>query len=293
MQLFLHIGRHKTGTTTIQQFLADNYQALLAEGVLYPRAGRFRHYHHPLASAILEKNTEAIDRIRIALDEEISNTNPKLMIISSEMLSRPGVTSGDFERLKSGLPPGPARIVVYLRRQDEALRSHYAELVKIGRLRWPQNISTAEERLVLDYVKALAPVGHAFGYKNLIVRSYDAERKDLVAGFLSVCGIDPGVAGSDTRRRNVRLLWSTIEAIRIANCLPRVLQRSARKMLFAADARMRNSWLASSLDRPNPLSAREAQRILDEAEASNCEIERRFFDGEVVFPRRVDRNKIA
>src|ERR1043165_5358722 len=35
---FLHIGVEKTGTTTIQAFMAKNRQALTKKGVLYPRA---------------------------------------------------------------------------------------------------------------------------------------------------------------------------------------------------------------------------------------------------------------
>ncbi|MDN5849769.1 MAG: hypothetical protein L0H63_09065, partial [Nitrococcus sp.] len=35
----LHIGTEKTGTSTIQRFLAANRQALAAEGVLYPTCG--------------------------------------------------------------------------------------------------------------------------------------------------------------------------------------------------------------------------------------------------------------
>lgn len=56
-KLILHIGRPKTGTSSIQHFLAANAEALAAEGAVYPRAGRrapdrrgLRAAHHALAA---------------------------------------------------------------------------------------------------------------------------------------------------------------------------------------------------------------------------------------------------
>src|SRR5262245_23942491 len=49
MDCFLHIGTDKTGTSSIQRFLADNRDALLARGYLVPRAaGSDRHIALPL-----------------------------------------------------------------------------------------------------------------------------------------------------------------------------------------------------------------------------------------------------
>ena len=38
--LYLHIGFHKAGSTTLQTFLRDNAAALAAAGVDYPEIGR-------------------------------------------------------------------------------------------------------------------------------------------------------------------------------------------------------------------------------------------------------------
>jgi hypothetical protein len=38
MKLILHIGTHKTGTTSLQAWLANNREALAANGVSYPHA---------------------------------------------------------------------------------------------------------------------------------------------------------------------------------------------------------------------------------------------------------------
>src|SRR5918995_1398619 len=48
-RLIVHIGTHKTATTTIQRHLARNRRALAARGIWYPSydlIGKPRHYAH-------------------------------------------------------------------------------------------------------------------------------------------------------------------------------------------------------------------------------------------------------
>ena len=55
-RLILHAGTHKTGTTTIQQVLADNRAFLRGHGLVYPDStvpfGVSRAAHHPFAAAL-------------------------------------------------------------------------------------------------------------------------------------------------------------------------------------------------------------------------------------------------
>ena len=62
--VYVHIGLHKTGTTTLQHFLNDNEKELLTKDVLYPNAGKpkkvFDYAHHNLAWQInRDKRCEA------------------------------------------------------------------------------------------------------------------------------------------------------------------------------------------------------------------------------------------
>ena len=50
--LILHIGRHKTGTSSIQHFLHDNREELKARGVIYPRPVGAAAAHHGIALAL-------------------------------------------------------------------------------------------------------------------------------------------------------------------------------------------------------------------------------------------------
>lgn len=45
---YIHIGPHKTGTTSIQWFLKENRAELLKRGYFVPESGSIRGGHHPL-----------------------------------------------------------------------------------------------------------------------------------------------------------------------------------------------------------------------------------------------------
>jgi hypothetical protein len=45
---YIHIGPHKTGTTSIQWFLKENRAALLKHGYFVPESGNIHGGHHPL-----------------------------------------------------------------------------------------------------------------------------------------------------------------------------------------------------------------------------------------------------
>src|SRR5204862_1632178 len=48
-ELLLHVGTHKTGTTSLQVTLADLSADLAARGILYPETGRVGAGHHNIA----------------------------------------------------------------------------------------------------------------------------------------------------------------------------------------------------------------------------------------------------
>ncbi|SOB60074.1 protein of unknown function [Pseudodesulfovibrio profundus] len=90
--LYVHTGTPKTGTTTIQNVLADNCSQLLMQGVLYPIAGREGlKQHHRLFSALrvpphpLFSHKKSFDEYLLDLQSEIESSSPNKVVISSEM----------------------------------------------------------------------------------------------------------------------------------------------------------------------------------------------------------------
>ena len=103
MKLILHIGSAKTGTSTLQKTLRTQEDALVAQGVLYPRTGfspvdnqssialeaitrgvpRIFEQNGPLSAADVTEMYEASWR---NITAEIARTSPQTVVLSSEFL---------------------------------------------------------------------------------------------------------------------------------------------------------------------------------------------------------------
>ena len=87
MRTIIHVGQHKTGTTSTQVYLHDNAKELLRQGVYFPRdlAGSDAVSHFPLNIYALDEGRmsdrkevmlrdegqEAIDRMRMLVPEDV------------------------------------------------------------------------------------------------------------------------------------------------------------------------------------------------------------------------------
>jgi hypothetical protein len=141
--VLLHIGLHKTGTTSIQYYLRD-HEALLAEhGVRFPR-GWLRlnnHFELPLAVMRPERMFSARTRgdewrdpgFRAELLNQVSRDlrthRSMFTVLSAEDLS---LLRYDDELAVVRQVIGDARVVVYLRRPAAFLASMSAHLSKPG-----------------------------------------------------------------------------------------------------------------------------------------------------------------
>ncbi|MGZ8369959.1 MAG: hypothetical protein ACXWVH_02770, partial [Caulobacteraceae bacterium] len=125
--LVLHIGTHKTGTSSSQRFFAKNAFELAQLGVRYLETGRDGGLNHHLLG------WAARDDIDYALWErvrgEISENSARIHLISSESF-----WFSDPAKVRSQIPQDqPITIVAYVRRQDKYLQSLYKQAVVGGR----------------------------------------------------------------------------------------------------------------------------------------------------------------
>lgn len=132
MKLILHVGNHKTGSTTIQNSLKRGSELLLSKyGVLYPETFQIRAAHHLLPSTILNDRTlfgEEIVHTTAALisslKEEIQIKKPKIVFLSSEEFFR--FKGEDISKLDSFMNIfDEVEIVSYLRNQLDHIESSY------------------------------------------------------------------------------------------------------------------------------------------------------------------------
>ena len=130
-KLVLHIGRHKSGTSSLQHFLSTRREKLDWDGILYPFAGSTnRIAHHALANACNPKQTDdsALTSIIRDLQKEISGHH-HTVLISSEAFQN--IT--ELQRLyglMDTLAPKKVRVICYVREHLDYAISGYRQLVQ-------------------------------------------------------------------------------------------------------------------------------------------------------------------
>ncbi len=207
-RLFLHIGQPKTGTTSLQSFLALNRGKLIEEGWLYPKAGRQASGHHQFAKFFRNDPPDWIqdadpELVRKQLRGEIKRTGAQNVVISSEafFIIREPAKVHDYFKLFD------VTIVVYLRRQDEWLESLYREQLKNGATDLPPAEYLKRVSKSLNYWQVLERWRKVFGEAKIIVVPFERCGKAISseAMFLKAVELESGTGLTPVTAKNERL----------------------------------------------------------------------------------------
>lgn len=247
LDLVLHIGSGKTGTSSIQTFLHRNRDRLAELGYLYPRTpGPTRHIRLGLSiqpddalDGLINwhrQNTSSPEAFRRSfrrrLLREIDESGLSRVLLSDEALY--GSPKEALRRLGEFVDQiaGSLRLVVYLRRQDDHLVSRYQQVVKVGEVKrlaeWTRAFDLANP---YDYNRRLRTWERLVEPDEFVVRRF--ERDSLVEGslfqdFLEAVGIEARADEmAQAPTRNTSLDAETVEFLRIFN-LYRVEDEGAR-----------------------------------------------------------------
>ena len=148
----IHIGTEKTGTTSIQDFLHINRQALIQHGVAYLKSpGLTNHRKLPIFCMRDDRVDDYVIELGIVnkearmrwkrefkkeLHDELDCLSSKIssVIISSEHFHSRLCYESEVRALKEMLQKhfSEIRIIVYLRRQDKLAVSSYSTYCKCG-----------------------------------------------------------------------------------------------------------------------------------------------------------------
>jgi hypothetical protein len=130
---YIHVGPHKSGTTSIQWFLHENRAELLKHGYFVPESETKRGAHHALAEGLagldVGEHREPLVARSIAA---IAETPAQTIIISSEalegLLRNRQNTEAFFNRIRElSLEP---KLILFPRNQPQWINSSYADTVK-------------------------------------------------------------------------------------------------------------------------------------------------------------------
>lgn len=226
--VYLHIGIPKTATTTIQKSLFENKKALLSSGYLYPDTGITDFGHHNLARELSHFQGQQSKFIpgKGTLDElvdEIDSSKVQNIIISSEVFAP--LNEGGINILKNKLSNYNVRIIIYLRRQDHFLFSHWAQGVKYMTIVAPFNewvkgrLSENKAMPVANYKHLLKKWSSAFGKQNIILRIFEKEELQghIFHDFLSACNVIEPAKYPFSNDLNISPSIKTLEIIRTLN----------------------------------------------------------------------------
>jgi hypothetical protein len=194
----VHIGTHKTGSTSFQAVLTQQAHLLEEWGTYYPKAGRVRYGQHNLAWQLGPAGRYKADLGSLDdLLSELRAVRPPSMILSSEdfgCLYRQRGGLRDLRRciIAAGYSP---RIVVSLRSPASYLPSLYAQLMKKDpSLSLQSVVAMALEQggvvfrwwdFRLDYSQLLLGFSSVFGARNLQAVEYNS--KDAISPLLGAC----------------------------------------------------------------------------------------------------------
>ncbi len=190
-KLFLHVGCHRTATTAIQQFLVQNFDALISAGILVPfRVGR----HFDTVNA-LNLGIKSVGEVAKDLH---SRADSKQFPINSLVLSDEDIcTQTSFKSLASLNDHFDVKILLSIRRQDTWLESWYLQNIK---WQWNPELSHVEFNEFLDhavkfhwlnYAQLFQRLARAFGRENVVISIFDPKQKTetTIANFATLIGI--------------------------------------------------------------------------------------------------------
>jgi hypothetical protein len=132
---YIHVGPHKTGTTSIQWFLQENRAELLKHGYFVPESGNVHGGHHPIVRQLCGQEVPHHHRwVAAKFVEALADTLCEAVVISSEALEgflRKGeYATAFFNRIKElNLKP---KLVVFPRNPPQLINSRYVEVVKVS-----------------------------------------------------------------------------------------------------------------------------------------------------------------
>lgn len=184
-KFFIHIGTHKTGSTTIKSSLALNKSLLKSKGLLYIDTKwsydimRLKHDDQALKKRIC-------DNFSAQLEKENANKRCDVVIAAEKFSGDPysgydnaSIIAVILYAVSQGYKPV---IIVYLRRQDTFIESLYTQSVHQGSSLEFQEFLEERELNNYDWSNLLTSYQKVFGDESLIVRSYDYFNKNRENG---------------------------------------------------------------------------------------------------------------
>jgi hypothetical protein len=205
--LYLHIGRNKAGSTTLQDFFAAHADWLAAHGVNYALFGHFCGTYPGLPGYASHRDMIAALRLQQA---------PSMLISNEWIAAMPAAFIAPMIQDLAGLD---VRVLLYVRPYRTWVQSCYGNALRDGTN--GSDFDTYLERLApsVSVWPALRQWGEGIGWDRVRVRSIDPldlQNGGLVADCLAAIGV-PAPAQPVVPHSNANPNWIVLELLRLAS----------------------------------------------------------------------------
>lgn len=204
-RIILHIGTHKTGTTTIQNALYEGRPDLLEQGFFYPspslESGANHKNHHFFWDALRQKDDTAFIDCWAWLLAEWEKSAADVMILSAEGLGFLTFrNSRAEERLRQIAESFDLQAIYYLRRPDSFVESFWNQGCKIGSTKFHIG-KYLDQEWVANYLRYVEILDLWGSFTDVRVAGFETARETgLIESFAGLTGIR---MKPDVQTRNV------------------------------------------------------------------------------------------
>ncbi len=300
MKAFIHIGTEKTGTTTIQNFLAKNRQKLLTHGYLYPNSpGKTNHFRLAIFASDATKfldihqflkldTIEKVNRFKTnfpdKLNQELALYDCENVIFSSEHCSSRLIDEQEIVRLKNLLANffDDLEVIIYLRRQDKFLASTYSTAIRSGKTYSFGIPSKAMIETRYNYYNILNKFAKVFGTNKITVRLFESSQMfnhDLIEDFMNTIGLEADNSYYPVSNLNTSLDVYSLEYIRLLNKnLKKIIKHNPEKHINKIIKRLENYSDQYQNKESLLLSEQMAREFMSLLEESNQQVAKTYLD---------------
>ena len=234
MRATLHIGTHKTETTSIQEACLAAREELLAQGILYPNAGRKQDRVGRARHVVLSHARDGSPRQARALQRlfrEIDATGAQHLVLSTEGWCSPK-RHAQLVRVVQDLRRAGFEVeaVVFLRNRHRYARSHFREWTQNWRNARPMGRYVQDNQDAWDYLRLCKRLGHVF--EGRVHYASFEDTPDSVSAFCKIAGLP---ALTFTGRSNPSLDAVEAEIYRQLNAAGRPLPDDLDALFAGAD----------------------------------------------------------
>lgn len=293
MKLYLHIGHHKTATTSLQLFFNENRKTFEQLNFCYPKTGCVINQgaHHHLVSAVrlphhpYFKPEKSFEEYVNDLEVEIAPYENAL--ISTEILCEAHLDYNKLLLLKNIAED--IKVIFYIRRQDLYIESRYSTYVFYGERKKFKNII---ENVELDFSIICDKWAKLIGKENVIVRPFESCQfigGNIYSDFLNVCGLPVQNFNIPTNRSNISFNRSTLEFKRLVN----IIWDDHMKINKALMELSKKDFERTKKSGNSFLSFAERRDLLNNYSESNKYIAKEYLNGDnaVLFKNKLDNTE--